>query len=162
AIDNDYAIWRAFDNHYWPAHYFIDAQGRIRHHHFGEGSYDESERVIRALLAEDSKNAETSELTKVSASGAEAAADKENVRSPETYVGYARAENFTSPGGAVKDAAHDYAQRNNGGPNASMVSMFAPTSAHRPRPAPGSVSTAGLWDCTAKQTSRQRQSSQPV
>jgi cytochrome c biogenesis protein CcdA/thiol-disulfide isomerase/thioredoxin len=109
AIDNDYAIWRAFDNHYWPAHYFIDAQGRIRYHHFGEGSYDESERVIRALLAEAGKNTEMSELTKVSASGAEAAADKENVRSPETYVGYARAENFISPGGAVKDAAHDYA-----------------------------------------------------
>jgi hypothetical protein len=108
AIDNDYAIWRAFDNQYWPAHYFIDAEGRIRHHHFGEGSYDESERVIKELLAEASKGAETPDLVNVTATGAQAAADTSNVDSPETYVGYARAENFISPGGVVKDAAHDY------------------------------------------------------
>jgi cytochrome c biogenesis protein CcdA/thiol-disulfide isomerase/thioredoxin len=108
AIDNDYAIWRAFNNQYWPAHYFIDTEGRIRHHHFGEGSYDESERVIRELLAEAGKGSETSDLVTVTANGAQAAADKGNVRSPETYVGYVRAENFISPGGAVKDAAHEY------------------------------------------------------
>ena len=112
AIDNDYAIWRAFDNQYWPAHYFLDAEGRIRHHHFGEGNYDESENVIRELLAEASHAAEPADLVKVNATGAEAAADKGNVRSPETYVGYARAENFISPGGAVKDVAHDYAAGN--------------------------------------------------
>ena len=109
AIDNDYAIWRAFNNQYWPAHYFIDADGRIRHHHFGEGDYDETENVIRELLAEAGRAAKSADFVKVDAAGAEAAADKSNVRSPETYVGYARAENFISPGGAIKDAAHDYA-----------------------------------------------------
>jgi cytochrome c biogenesis protein CcdA/thiol-disulfide isomerase/thioredoxin len=109
AIDNDYAIWRAFGNQYWPAHYFIDPQGRIRHHHFGEGDYDESERVIQQLLAEAGKSGVSSDLVAVNASGAEAAADMINVASPETYVGYDRAENFISPGGAVQDARHVYA-----------------------------------------------------
>ena len=109
AVDNDYAIWRAFKNRYWPAHYFIDAQGRIRHHQFGEGGYDESERVIQALLAEAGKAAATADLVKVNASGAQAPSDLSDVLSPETYVGYERAENFVSPGGAVQDAAHDYA-----------------------------------------------------
>ncbi len=108
AIDNDYAIWRAFDNQYWPAHYFIDAEGRIRHHHFGEGDYDGSERVIQKLLAEAGKSASAADFVKVSASGAEAAADMKDVASPETYVGYDRAENFASPGGAVPDARHTY------------------------------------------------------
>ena len=109
AVDNDYAIWRAFNNQYWPAHYFIDAEGRIRHHHFGEGSYEESEQVIKELLAEAGKSTERADLVKVTANGAEAASAKADVRSPETYIGYARAENFISPGGAVKNAAHDYA-----------------------------------------------------
>jgi cytochrome c biogenesis protein CcdA/thiol-disulfide isomerase/thioredoxin len=109
AIDNDYAIWRAFHNQYWPAHYFIDAQGRIRHHHFGEGDYDESEKIIQQLLAEAGSAAVPGGIVKVSASGAEAAADMADVKSPETYVGYERAENFTSPGGDVRDAAHVYA-----------------------------------------------------
>jgi cytochrome c biogenesis protein CcdA/thiol-disulfide isomerase/thioredoxin len=108
AIDNDYAIWRAFDNEYWPAHYFIDAQGRIRHHHFGEGDYDGSERVIQQLLAEAGRNASAADLVKVSASGVEAAADMKDVQSPETYIGYNRAENFASPGGAAPDARHSY------------------------------------------------------
>jgi len=108
AIDNDYAIWRAFDNQYWPAHYFIDAEGRIRHHHFGEGDYDGSERVIQQLLAEAGKTASAA-LVAVSASGAEAAADMGDVRSPETYIGYDRAANFVSPGGTVQDASHVYA-----------------------------------------------------
>jgi cytochrome c biogenesis protein CcdA/thiol-disulfide isomerase/thioredoxin len=108
AIDNDYAIWRAFGNQYWPAHYFIDAQGRIRHHHFGEGDYAESERVIQQLLAEAGRTV-ANDVVAVAASGAEAAPDMTNVGSPETYIGYDRAENFISPGGAVEDTRHVYA-----------------------------------------------------
>lgn len=109
AIDNHYAIWRAFNNHYWPAHYFIDAEGRIRHHHFGEGDYDESERTIQRLLAEAGRTNLSADLVAIKGSGVEAAADMNNVRSPETYVGYDRAENFISPGGAVQDSRHVYA-----------------------------------------------------
>jgi len=108
AIDNDYAIWRAFNNEYWPAHYFIDAEGRIRHHHFGEGEYDESERVIQQLLAEAGKTNAPTGLVEVKASGAEAAPDMDDSQSPETYVGYKRAENFISPGGAAPDVRHVY------------------------------------------------------
>ncbi|CAB3770990.1 cytochrome C biogenesis protein [Burkholderia puraquae] len=111
AIDNGYSIWRAFGNEYWPAHYFIDAQGRIRHHHFGEGEYAQSERAIQSLLAEaghpEALNVPIG-LTGAPAKGALAAADTADVRSPETYVGYARAESFTSPGGVARDAAHRY------------------------------------------------------
>ena len=107
AIDNDYAIWRAFGNKYWPAHYFIDAEGRIRHHHFGEGDYEESERVIQQLLGEAGKTV-AGDVVAVNAAGAEAEADMANVGSPETYIGYDRAENFISPGGAVEDAGHVY------------------------------------------------------
>jgi cytochrome c biogenesis protein CcdA/thiol-disulfide isomerase/thioredoxin len=108
AMDNDYAIWRGFDNHYWPAHYFIDAEGKIRHHHFGEGDYAGSERVIQQLLAEAGRKAEIQGLVSVSASGVEAAADAGDVRSPETYIGYDRGANFVSPGGAVRDSPHAY------------------------------------------------------
>ena len=109
AIDNEYKIWRAFENEYWPAHYFIDAKGQIRHHHFGEGDYDESEQVIQQLLAEaGDKNVPTG-LVAVNASGAEAASAKSDVKSPETYVGYDRADHFVSPGGVVQDASHVYA-----------------------------------------------------
>ncbi|HEY4134024.1 MAG TPA: cytochrome c biogenesis protein DipZ [Alphaproteobacteria bacterium] len=108
AIDNDYAIWRAFDNHYWPAHYFIDAQGRIRHHHYGEGDYDGSERIIQQLLTEAGNTQAPTGFVDVQASGAEAAADMQEIKSPETYVGYARAQNFVSLGGAVHDAARTY------------------------------------------------------
>ncbi|MFJ1214776.1 cytochrome c biogenesis protein DipZ [Burkholderia pyrrocinia] len=111
AIDNGYSIWRAFGNEYWPAHYFIDAQGRIRHHHFGEGEYAQSERAIQSLLAEaghpEALNVPLG-LAGAPAKGALAAADTADVRSPETYVGYARAEDFSSPGGVVRDAAHRY------------------------------------------------------
>ena len=109
AIDNAYAIWRAFGNQYWPAHYFIDTEGRIRHHHFGEGDYEESEQVIRALLAEAGKGEMAGGLVSVNASGVEAAADLVAVQSPETYVGYERTENFVSPGGTVRDTRHEYA-----------------------------------------------------
>lgn len=108
AVDNNFAIWRAFDNQYWPAHYFIDAQGNIRHHHFGEGDYDGSERVIQELLKQAGRTNVASGTVNVSASGTEAASNFATVQSPETYIGYARAKNFTSPGGAGRDVAHDY------------------------------------------------------
>jgi cytochrome c biogenesis protein CcdA/thiol-disulfide isomerase/thioredoxin len=108
AIDNDYKIWRAFDNEYWPAHYFIDAQGRMRYHHFGEGEYDQSERVIQQLLAEAGDSGFSTAAVAVAASGAEAASDSRDVRSPETYIGYNRADNFASPGGIVENENHDY------------------------------------------------------
>jgi len=110
AIDNDYAIWRAFNNNYWPAHYFIDAKGRIRGHHFGEGDYDGSEKIIQQLLAEAGQEGLAPEgVVKVSATGAQAAADMSDVKSPETYLGYGRAENFASPGGQAQDKRHVYA-----------------------------------------------------
>ena len=104
AIDNNYAIWRAFSNEYWPADYFIDANGKIRHHFFGEGDYAESEKVIQQLLAEAGKGNLPVDMVSVSATGAEAASDQADVMSPETYIGFARAENFASPGGAVGDS----------------------------------------------------------
>jgi cytochrome c biogenesis protein CcdA/thiol-disulfide isomerase/thioredoxin len=109
AVDNDYAIWRAFNNEYWPADYFIDAKGQIRHHFFGEGDYAESEKVIQQLLAEAGKGNLPVEMVSVSATGAEAASDAADVKSPETYIGFARSENFASPGGAVGDTPHVYA-----------------------------------------------------
>jgi cytochrome c biogenesis protein CcdA/thiol-disulfide isomerase/thioredoxin len=108
-IDNDYAIWRAFKNRYWPADYFIDAQGRIRDHSFGEGDYAASEHVIQQLLRKAGKTNVSGGLVAVNASGAEAAADTDDVRSPETYIGYARAEKFVSPDSAVKGDSHVYA-----------------------------------------------------
>jgi thiol-disulfide isomerase/thioredoxin len=108
AVDNDYAIWRAFGNQYWPAHYFIDTEGQIRHYHFGEGEYDESERVIQKLLAEAGKANVSADLVSVNANGAQAPSDTANVMSPETYLGYERAQNFVSPNGAVPDARSDY------------------------------------------------------
>ena len=109
AVDNDYAIWRAFNNEYWPADYFIDANGKIRHHFFGEGDYAESEKVIQQLLAEAGKGNLPVDMVSVSATGAEAASDAADVKSPETYIGFARSENFASPGGAVGDKPHEYA-----------------------------------------------------
>lgn len=108
AIDNNYAIWQAFENHYWPAHYFIDAQGRVRYHHFGEGDYDESERVIQRLLKEAGQVDVSSGVVSVAASGAEAAADEHDIRSPETYIGYDRTENFASPEGIAQNASRVY------------------------------------------------------
>jgi len=113
AIDNDYAIWRGFNNEYWPAHYFIDAQGRIRHHHFGEGGYEESEATIRALLEEAHGGVMANAVLDAGSvqpdvGGVALAPTSGEVQSPETYVGYERAEHFASPGGAVHDAAHAY------------------------------------------------------
>ncbi|HEY0276498.1 MAG TPA: thioredoxin family protein, partial [Paenirhodobacter sp.] len=109
AIDNDYRIWRTFNNQYWPAHYFIDAQGRVRHHQFGEGNYDHSEQVIQQLLAEAGQSNVPTGTVAVAASGAAAASDQADVQSPETYVGYLRAQNFIGADGLVADTAHDYA-----------------------------------------------------
>jgi cytochrome c biogenesis protein CcdA/thiol-disulfide isomerase/thioredoxin len=112
AIDNNYAIWRALDNQYWPAHYFVDAQGQIRYHHFGEGNYAESEKVIQQLLAEAGHAGAATVapgLANGRAQGVQAAADMADVRSPETYLGYERAENFASPGGEARDRVRDYA-----------------------------------------------------
>ncbi len=109
AIDSDYAIWRAFKNEYWPALYFVDARGNIRHHQFGEGKYEQSERIIQQLLAEAGIGDNDHELVSVDARGVEAAADWGNLKSPENYVGYERTENFVSPGGAVLDKRHVYA-----------------------------------------------------
>jgi thiol-disulfide isomerase/thioredoxin len=109
AIDNDYAIWSAFDNHYWPALYLVDAQGRIRAHQFGEGMYEQSEMMIQHLLAEAGIGGIDPELVSVDAQGAEVAADWGDLRSPENYVGYERTENFASPGGAILDHPRVYA-----------------------------------------------------
>jgi thiol-disulfide isomerase/thioredoxin len=108
AVDSDYKIWRAFDNEYWPAHYFIDTQGRIRYHHFGEGEYDQSERVLQELLGEAGDKGFAPDVVSVRASGAEAASDAADVRSPETYIGYNRADNFVSSGGLTPDESRDY------------------------------------------------------
>jgi Thioredoxin like C-terminal domain/AhpC/TSA family len=108
AVDNDYAVWRAFDNNYWPALYFADVEGRLRHHHFGEEDYERSERVIRQLLTEAGATGVDDGLVSVDAGGVYAPADWETLGSPETYVGYARAAGFASPGGLVRDRSHVY------------------------------------------------------
>jgi cytochrome c biogenesis protein CcdA/thiol-disulfide isomerase/thioredoxin len=109
AIDNEYKIWRSFENEYWPAHYFIDGNGKVRHHHFGEGEYDESEQIIQKMLKDAGNKDVPGGLVTVNASGAQAAADKADVNSPETYVGYDRGNHFVSPGGVVSDKSHIYA-----------------------------------------------------
>jgi thiol-disulfide isomerase/thioredoxin len=101
-VDNDYAIWNAFANHYWPALYFIDADGIIRDHHFGEGRYEESERVIQRLLRIDR------EVVPVAGAGVEAEADWDHLRTPETYLGYGRGERFASPGSTALDERGTY------------------------------------------------------
>jgi cytochrome c biogenesis protein CcdA/thiol-disulfide isomerase/thioredoxin len=108
AMDNDYNIWRKFNNEYWPADYFIDASGHIRHHEFGEGNYDDSEKWIRTLLEEANHRPLPDSATNVAATGTEAPPDSDDVKSPETYVGYERAQKFASPGGLHQDDAHLY------------------------------------------------------
>jgi thiol-disulfide isomerase/thioredoxin len=102
AVDNDYEVWSAFDNHYWPALYFVDPDGVIRDQHFGEGRYEESERVIQRLLGVEH------ELVSVEGLGVEAEADWDNLRTPETYLGYERSEHFASPDGAAFDESSVY------------------------------------------------------
>jgi cytochrome c biogenesis protein CcdA/thiol-disulfide isomerase/thioredoxin len=108
AIDNDHAIWRAFNNNYWPAHYFIDGQGRIRAHHFGEGEYDQSERIIQRLLAENGATGVPADIAQVQGRGALAAANGRDLQSHETYVGYGKAANVANAGGFIKDARTTY------------------------------------------------------
>jgi len=108
ALDSNFAIWRAFGNRAWPAFYFIDAQGRIRHHQFGEGRYDKAEEVIQQLLAQAGRSGLPSDHVAPVGQGTQAAAGPTPALSGETYVGYAQAENFASPGGIVRDRAHDY------------------------------------------------------
>ena len=98
AIDSNYAIWKAFNNQYWPAHYFIDRQGNIRYHHFGEGEYDKSEMILQQLLKEGHSTVSASGIVHVSGTGAQAAADEADVQSPETYVGFARQQNLQFAG----------------------------------------------------------------
>jgi thiol-disulfide isomerase/thioredoxin len=102
AVDNDYAVWDAFANHYWPALYFVDAEGSIRDHHFGEGRYEESERVLQRLLGVEH------ELVSVEGVGVEAEADWDHLHTPETYLGYVRSEGFASPDGAAFDKRRAY------------------------------------------------------
>jgi thiol-disulfide isomerase/thioredoxin len=109
AIDSDYGVWSAFANHYWPALYFADADGMIRHHHFGEGEYQRSEMVIQYLLASAGVTGFDREPVPVDATGAEAEAAWRNLRSPENYTGYERTENFDSPDGIAFGKPHTYA-----------------------------------------------------
>ena len=108
AIDSDYRVWRAFSNHYWPAVYIADAQQRIRHHQFGEGRYEECERVIQRLLHEAGAEAVGDPLVSFAADGFEAQADWTNLASPETYLGYEQTQNFASPGGVAFDESRTY------------------------------------------------------
>ena len=109
AIDDDYAIWRGFSNQYWPAHYFIDAEGRIRGHHFGEGDYEGSERILRELLTQAGYKDLPPAGAAPAAAGIEAAPDMAHVSSEETYIGYRRADGFRSPGGFADDRSKSYA-----------------------------------------------------
>jgi thiol-disulfide isomerase/thioredoxin len=108
-IDNEYSIWRAFGNQYWPALYFVDARGRVRDHHFGEGEYEASEKTIQRLLGEAGAAGIVQGAVSVAASGAEAPADWANLRSQENYVGYERTEGFASRGGSEPDRRRLYA-----------------------------------------------------
>ena len=110
ALDNAYAIWRGFDNHYWPAHYFVDAKGQVRAHHFGEGEYAESEQIIRRLLTEAGyTDLPAPGMAGASLTGIQAASDEVDNQSGETYIGYRRADGFRSPGGLAHDHDRNYA-----------------------------------------------------
>jgi thiol-disulfide isomerase/thioredoxin len=108
ALDSKQAIWNAFHNEFWPAHYFIDVHGKVRYEHFGEGKYEESEKWIQELLAEGATKPMPKGTVAVSAKGAEMASEASQVRSPETYIGYDRAEHFASPGGIKQDREQAY------------------------------------------------------
>jgi thiol-disulfide isomerase/thioredoxin len=108
ALDSDYAVWRAFSNRYWPAVYIADAEGQIRHHQFGEGGYEECERVIQQLLREAGREGISDDLVSIAADGFEAQADWTNLESPETYLGYEQAQRFASPVGVALDEPRTY------------------------------------------------------
>jgi hypothetical protein len=103
ALDPDFAVWRAFDNNYWPAVYIADAEGRIRHTHFGEGGYESAERAVQALLRDAGRDGVPDDLVSVEPVGFEVQADWSTLESPETYLGYRQAQNFTSADGAEFD-----------------------------------------------------------
>jgi thiol-disulfide isomerase/thioredoxin len=109
ALDNDYGVWNAFSNHFWPAVYIADAEGRIRHHHFGEGEYAQTEMVIQQLLVDGGAQAVDQALVDVEPRGLEVAADWRTLESPETYLGYRQATGFASEANAVLDEPHVYA-----------------------------------------------------
>jgi thiol-disulfide isomerase/thioredoxin len=108
ALDSDYAVWRAFSNAYWPAVYIADAEGRIRHHQFGEGGYEECERVVQQLLRDAGRDGIDDDLVSIADDGFEAQADWTNLGTPETYLGYEQAQNFASPDGGALDRPHTY------------------------------------------------------
>ena len=108
ALDSEYAVWEVFSNQYWPAVYIADADGRIRHHHFGEGGYEECERVVQQLLRDAGRDAIPDDLVSVADDGFEAQADWANLESPETYLGYGQAQHFASPGGLERDEPRSY------------------------------------------------------
>ena len=109
ALDSGYSVWRAFNNQYWPAVYIADAEGQIRYHHFGEGRYEESERVIQQLLRDAGAESIGDDLVSVEATGFEVQADWTNLESPETYLGYEQAQSFASPGGIARGEPRTYA-----------------------------------------------------
>jgi thiol-disulfide isomerase/thioredoxin len=108
ALDSDYAVWRAFSNAYWPAVYIADVEGRIRHHQFGEGGYEECERVVQQLLRDAGRDGIADDLVSVADDGFEAQADWANLETPETYLGYEQAQNFASPDGGALDRPRTY------------------------------------------------------
>ena len=108
ALDSDYAVWQAFSNHYWPAVYIADAEGRIRHHQFGEGGYEECERIVQQLLREAGGDGISDDLVSGPTEGFELQADWANLETPESYLGYEQAQNFASPGGAERDELRAY------------------------------------------------------
>ncbi len=108
ALDSSYAVWDAFSNRYWPAVYIADKEGRIRHHHFGEGGYEECERIVQWLLRDAGADGVANDLVSLEPDGFEAQADWANLETPETYVGYDQGQNFASPGGTKLDREHGY------------------------------------------------------
>jgi thiol-disulfide isomerase/thioredoxin len=120
ALDSDYAIWEAFANRYWPAAYIADAEGRIRHHQFGEGGYEECERIIQQLLRDAGRDGVPDGLVAAADEGFEAQADWANLGSPESYLGYEQAQNFASPGRADFGESHTYEA-----PNALRLNQWA-------------------------------------
>ena len=122
ALDNDYGVWQAFANHFWPAIYLADAEGRIRYHHFGEGEYAMTEMAIQQLLAEAGAASVDRGLVSVDPVGLEVSADYRSLRSPETYLGYGQATGFASPDGLRADQPHDYAA-----PGELSLNYWAPT-----------------------------------
>jgi thiol-disulfide isomerase/thioredoxin len=122
AVDSNYAVWRAFANHYWPALYIADEQGRIRYHHFGEGEYAMSEMVVQQLLRDTGKEGFDPALVSVDPQGAEVPADWSNLRTPETYLGYGQAQGFASPERDRFDEPHNYPE-----PSRLSLNHWAPS-----------------------------------